>query len=275
MKKLVLRSIGIYVNALSFFSKNYAGEKALAIFTKPRKGRINEKDHEFLSKAYQEEISFKDYEIMTYRWPGKGDTVLLAHGWESNSARWQFLIDQLVDLDFNVIALDAPSHGKSSGKAFNALLYSDFINVVSDKFKPEIIIGHSVGGMSSIFSVSKKERNSLRKMITLGAPSEFHTVLERYADMLGYNVSVRESMEKIVVKRFGHYPTHFSGAKFSSEIKAKGLIIHDVKDAIIPYSDALLYKSHFNNAQLISTEGFGHGLKQPKVSEHIIEFIKN
>lgn len=275
MKTLIIKIIGQYVNALSFVSKHYAGKKALAIFTKPRKGRINAKEKEFLSKAFQEEVRFNDYEIMTYRWPGKGDTILLAHGWESNSARWQFLIEQLISLDFNVVALDAPSHGRSSGKEFNALLYSDFIGVISKKFKPEIIIGHSVGGLATIISESKKQQDHLQKLIMLGAPSEFSTILDRYATMLGYNNRVRDSLDTIIYNRFGHKPSYYSGAKFSSSINSQALIIHDTKDLIIPYSDALLYKEHFSNSKLISTEGLGHSLKQPLVSEHIIEFIQN
>lgn len=275
MKNLIVKVVGSYVNLVSLFSKNYAAKLAINIFSRPRKGKINEQDYEFLSKAFQEEISFGDYDIMTYRWPGKGDTILLAHGWESNSARWQFLIEQLIELEFNVIALDAPSHGRSSGKSFNALLYSEFISVVTNKFKPEIIIGHSVGGMASVFSESKNQDKSIKKLITLGAPSEFQTVLERYSDMLGYNDNVRNAMNNYVYRCYGNYPNYFSGAKFAKSINAQGLIVHDVNDKIIPYSDALLYKDHFNNSKLITTKGFGHGLKQPKVSEHIIEFIQN
>ncbi len=31
------------------------------------------------------------------------------------------------------------------------VLYSEFINAVAQKFQPEIIMGHSVGGMASVF----------------------------------------------------------------------------------------------------------------------------
>ena len=48
----------------------------------------------------------------------------------------------------NIVALDAPAHGTSGSKIFNAVLYSKFIEVVCKEFKPSILMGHSVGGMA-------------------------------------------------------------------------------------------------------------------------------
>jgi len=274
MKNVIVKLIGGYINFLSLFSKEYAASKAIDLFAKPRKGKLTESDDEYLSKSYQEGIDFEDYEIMTYRWPGKNKTVLLAHGWESNSARWEFLIETLKTFDFNIIAVDAPAHGKSGSKQFNAILYSQFLNVVSKKFNPDIIIGHSVGGMATVFFQSEFQHEKLNKIITLGAPSEFVSVLERYSDMMGYNTKVRQGIDDFVIKKYNNPPSYYSGSSFSRKINSTGLIIHDKHDKIIPYQDALLYKEHFPDSSLITTEGFGHGLKHKDVTEHILEFIE-
>ena len=152
---------------------------------------------------------------MTYRWLGKKETILLAHGWESNSFRWKDLIVKLKAMDYNVIAFDAPAHGRSSGKVFNAVMYSECINLVAKKFNANIIIGHSVGGMATTFFQQKYQLPSVEKLILLGAPSNYVGVFSRYAKMMGYNTRISKAMNDIILERFNNEPEHFNAAKFS------------------------------------------------------------
>jgi len=273
INKAVPKTVGALLNASSLFSSKYAAAKALSLFATPRKGDINEKQASFLNSAKKEQLSYLDYSIMTYRWKGKNKTVLLSHGWESNTSRWKGLIELLKAQNYNIIALDAPAHGDSESKKFNAVLYSKFINVVCKQFNPEIIIGHSVGGMASVFYQNKYQLKSLNKLVLLGAPSEFETILKNYTDMLSYNSKVVKSLEKLVEDTFGAKPSSFSAAKYCKTIKVEGLIIHDKKDKIIPFSDAKLIHESFKNSKLIATTGFGHSLNHKEVYSHIVEFI--
>ncbi len=271
----IVKTIGAILNLISYISPSYAAKKALNLFATPRKGRVTDAEIPFLDTAFKKEVTYQDLEIMTYRWPGKNKTVLLAHGWESNSSRWSFLVKQLKPFDYNIVAIDAPAHGNSCGNQFNAILYSECINVVVNTFKPKIIIGHSVGGMASVFFQNKYQFTGLEKLILLGAPAHFEGVFKRYADMLGYNSKIREGLDKLVLKRFNQLPSYFSAARFSETISTKGLIIHDKHDKIIPFEDALLYQKHYANAELIETKGLGHGLKGEKITKIIIQFINS
>ncbi|WP_248722228.1 alpha/beta hydrolase [Seonamhaeicola sp. ML3] len=275
MQKFIIKLVGSYLNVLSYVSADYAANKALHLFSKPRKGRLNELQKTFLESAYQESMAFEGLNIATYHWKGNRATILLVHGWESNSARWKNKIKRFIDQDFNVIALDAPAHGASGGKLFNALLFSEFINVVTKKHKPEVIIGHSVGGMASIFFQQKYQLESVKKMILLGTPSEFEGILKNYIKLLGYNKKVEKSLDKIILKKFGAKPGDFSTSKYSKEIETKGLIIHDFKDTIIPYSDAKLIHKNLKNSKLITTKGLGHSLNHTSVTENILDFLKD
>lgn len=273
--KYFIKSIGILINFTSFFLPEYAAHIAITLFSTPRKGSIKKNEIAFLKTAIQEDFSYKNISIKTYRWPGNRDTVLLAHGWESNSYRWKPLIEFLKPLEYNIIALDAPAHGNSGNKTFNALLYSECINTVSKKFDASIIIGHSVGGMASIFSEYNNRNSATKKLVLLGAPADFSGVFKRYILMMGYNKKVSEAMNQHVLKHYNHLPEYFSAANFSRNIKAKGLIIHDKKDNIIPYSDGLNFKKNYTNSKFISTKGLGHGLKSNVVYSHISDFLNN
>lgn len=273
MKGLLVKLVGTYYNMVSYVSKPYAADRALYLFTKPRARKINEEQSDFLHTAFQEELKYENYQIMTYRWLGKKQTILLTHGWESNAARWKKLIIELKKRGFNVVALDAPGHGKSGSKVFNAILYAEFINVVAMRFSPDIIIGHSVGGMASALFQHKYQFDKLKKIVLLGAPSEFLDVMKRYTDMLGYNHRIVSQLQHTIHQRFGRPADTFSTARFLETINSQGLIIHDQDDRIIPYNDALLLKNSFKNSQLITTKGLGHSLNDATVADYIYAFI--
>lgn len=275
MSSFVIKSIGNALNATSLISSKYASKKAIHLFASPRKGRYNDNQKRIIESAFFEEVNYNNLDIATYRWVGKGKTVLLAHGWESNTARWDYILKDLQEQDFNIISLDAPAHGRSGGKQFNAVLYSEFINVVAQKFKPDVLIGHSVGGMASVFSMYKHQISSVEKMILLGAPAHFTGVFDRYKSMMGFNNRISNGLDSIVLERFDQPVSYFSAANFTASIEAKGLIIHDKNDRIIPYEDAQLIASRYKNSELISTTGFGHSLKDETLTPKIIRFIND
>ena len=273
MSSFVIKSIGGALNATSLISSKYASKKALNLFASPRKGRYTEAQLKIVGKALFKELNFEGTKIAAYHWEGKGKTILLNHGWESNASRWNYLLKELKAKDYNIIALDAPAHGQSGGKRFNALLYSECINVVAKKFQPEAIIGHSVGGMASVFFMHNHPLKSVKKMVLLGAPAHFTGVFSRYKSLMGYNRRISNGLDNIVLERFGQPVDYFSAANFSKFIEAEGLIIHDKNDKVIPYEDALLFANRYKNSELISTSGFGHGLKDVSLTPKIIEFI--
>ena len=276
LNKAVPKTVGTLLNASSIISSDYAAAKALSLFATPRKGFINKYQRQFLNTSNKIQLSYNGHSIMTYHWEGKNKTLLLSHGWESNASRWRKLIELLKARDYNIIALDAPAHGYSESKKFNAILYSEFINEVCNQFSPEIIIGHSVGGMASVFYQNKYKSQNLKKLVLLGAPSEFETILKSYTDLLSYNDKVVKSLNKLIETTFGAPPSAFSTAKFAQSLNGvQGLIIHDKKDKIISYNDAELIHKNFANSQLITTSGYGHSLNNQEVYNHIIEFLNN
>ena len=275
MEKYIIKIIGSYLNVLSYVSVDYAANKALHIFSTPRKGKLKPQHETFLNSSKKESLKYEDFRISTYHWQGKGDTVLLVHGWESNAARWKKKIEHFIEEGYNIIALDGPAHGASGSKLFNALLYAEFINVVAKKHQPKIVIGHSVGGMASVFFQQKYQIQSIEKMVLLGAPSEFEGVLKNYIELLGYNKRLERHLTRVIINKFGAKPSDFSTSKFAKDIETDALIIHDTKDAIIPYSEASLIQKGLRNSKLISTEGFGHSLNSKSVSNSILKFLKN
>lgn len=273
MSNYLPKLIGALINFIGFISPKFAAKLAIDLFSTPKKGKITTEEAEYLKTAIQDDVPFENILIKTYHWKGEKETILLVHGWESNSFRWKDLIEQLKSQNYNIVALDAPGHGASEGRLFNAILYAGCINLVVKKFDISTIIGHSVGGMASVFFQHKYQLESIEKLVLLGAPADFVGVFSRYENMMGYNKRVSKALKSYVLKKYKHPPEYFSPAVFSKDIKAKGLIIHDKKDRIIPYKDGLKFKQNYTNSEFIATKGFGHGLKSEKVYNHILDFL--
>ncbi|HEX9600880.1 MAG TPA: alpha/beta hydrolase [Mariniflexile sp.] len=272
MNKYLVKTIGSFINFISFISPYYAAKLAVKIFSTPRKGKLNDDEINYLKSAVQKTITYEDVPIKTYCWSGKKDTILLVHGWESNAFRWKDLIKILTSEGYNIIALDAPAHGHSGSKIFNAVLYSECINLAIKQFNPSIVIGHSIGGTASALAINNHEL-PVKKLVLLGAPSNFDEVIGNYVKIMGYNKKVIKAINNYYLKHFGYLPEFYTVKNFSKNIQAEGLIIHDKKDRIISYKDALHISKYYKNSKLIKTAGFGHGLKNDTVYNHILEFL--
>ena len=276
MKSLLPKIVGALINFIGVFNTAYASKLALKLFSKPRNGQLTPHAITFLDTATSKTTLYYDnLPIQTYQWEGSKETVLLAHGWESNSGRWRHKIKKLHKEGYNIIALDGPAHGGSGSDTFNAILYAEFINVVSQKFKPTAYIGHSVGGMAVVIFLRKQTHHTAEKIVLLGAPSGFKGIMKRYKEMMSYSQKISKGIDKQIEFKFGHPPEYFSTADFVKNIDTKGLLFHDKNDPVIPYQDGLDIEAQFKNAKLISTEGLGHSLKGNFVSDELIQFLSH
>ena len=66
-----------------------------------------------------------------------------------------------------IIAIDAPAHGLSTGKEFNVPLYTEFLEIAVNKYKPHILIGHSIGGAACVYHQVKYPNTIIKKLILL------------------------------------------------------------------------------------------------------------
>lgn len=269
----LIKTIGQGLNVLALVSTSKAAKLAIDVFSKPRKGKLVSDNLSFLSQSEMIQLEYNGLKIKTYYWPGVKGCVLLAHGWESNSSRWEKAVQSFQEKGLGVVAVDAPAHGGSGSDYFNAILFSKFIHVSILHYKPEALIGHSVGGMSCAFANRDYQYPFLKKIVLLGAPNEFKDILSRYSSMLGYSDRLIIGIDNEIYRRFGSWPDSYATANFVKETDIPILIVHDKEDKIIPYSDAIAIASHCKNGTLKSTEGYGHGLRSSQLLSDIVSYI--
>ena len=279
MKKVVNKYLplayGIYFNLLATLSRKRAAKKAFAIFCTPRKGKVRLEQYAFLEKAKSLRLEAGGEEIQTYHWQGDNETVLLLHGWESNAFRWRNLITFLKKENYNIVAFDAPAHGHSTGAIFNVPLYTECTKAVVDTFRPKIVIGHSVGGMNTLYHQEKYPNKEIEKIITIGSPSRLKDIMLNYQQMLNFNNTVLNGLDELFKSSFGFGIYEFSTSEFKGHLPKKGLIIHDEEDTIAPFSASESVHAAWGNSRFFKTKGLGHSMHQKEVNLQIMDFIKS
>jgi esterase/lipase len=271
---LLTKSIGTYINLISFVFPEKATQIAHGYFSEPRKGKLTkEKLPKTLQSAYSETIVHKDEIIQTYIWKGNETVILLIHGWESNSSRWKKMLPYLKKSGSTIIAIDGPAQGLSSGKEFTVTKYAEFIDIAAKKFKPNYIIGHSLGGKTSLYYQYKYKNPEIQKMVILGAPSDFNIILNNFVKLLSLNSNVTKALENKYTSLLNHNLDLFSAQEFASKIDVKGLLAHDIDDIVVLFKEGKKIANSWKNVQFIETKGLGHKLHDDELYKKVSHFL--
>lgn len=273
-RKIIAKSIGTYLNLLSLIAPSYTAKKTLEIFAKVRKGKIGEdKTFPILEEGKQKRFHCNGHEIQRYHWKGSGKKILLLHGWESNTHRWRNLIRSLKTQDFDIHAIDAPAHGYSSGTYHYLTNYAAAATKMIEEYEIEIIVGHSMGGMAMLFAKSLKPLETVKQLVSIGAPTDFSLIVAGYQNTIGFNNRVYQLLDQLIEKEIKVGIKEFSTSKFTYENLGELLILHDRLDPTIPLWQAERIKKNVGG-ELFITEGFGHSMHQKEVCEKIMKFLK-
>ena len=152
-------------------------------------------------KINQNEISYIQY--------GKGQDVILLHGWGQNIEMMKPLGDPLSD-NYRITILDFPGFGNSPepNEDWNieeyVVLLENFVKEL--KIKNPIIMGHSFGGRVAIKYAS---RNKVLKLVLLASPCV--RVTDKKRDL---KTKILKGIKKLPgMNKLGEYAKNFIGSR--------------------------------------------------------------
>jgi predicted alpha/beta hydrolase family esterase len=271
---LLAKSVGLYLNFLSYAYPEKASHLAYRFFSEPRTGRLSkEKLPAILKEAQAETLAAGDLTFQTYLWKGSDDVILLVHGWESNASRWENLLPHLRGSGKTVVAIDAPAHGLSSGRELNLIMYADAIDAAVKKYNPSALVGHSIGGAACIYYQHTYQNPDIRKLVILGAPSDMKVIMRNYVTLLSLNAKMTTLLEQYFLDRFRVKVEDFSARIFGSSVKTRGIIAHDVSDDVVSFEEAKKIASSWKNATFIETSGLGHSMHDDVLYRKVRDFL--
>lgn len=260
-RNLALRYVRTKFKILSALSKKKAAREALDLFFTPpsRNKRVLAP---IFSSGQAYTYTFQQYSISGYTWEAnRPKKAVIIHGFESSIVNFHQYIKPLLDLDYGIIAFDAPAHGLSSGDRLHLLIYQDFILDLEKRFGPiEVYIGHSLGCLALCLALTQIDHTPDTKMVLLAAATETSTAIRQFFRMVGINDPVvREEFRKLIFEMSGHDSSWFSITRAIADIKARILWIHDETDRVTPLSDSLSIRSqNYPNLRFVITNGLGH-----------------
>jgi pimeloyl-ACP methyl ester carboxylesterase len=273
IKKYLPKIIGIQLNSLYRISKKKAVIKVYRIFCTPRGGKVKPHQELFLRNAKATKVNYGRIQLQIYHWKSDGPTVLLVHGWDSNSARWSDLVEMLVKENYNIIAFDSPAQGNSGGKILHAPLYAKCVGKMIKLYKPKYLIGHSMGGMAIFFNEHQKKSDSVEKIVSLGTPTEMKRIMDGLQKILGLKADLMKDVEDYFIQKFNYRFVDFNTRNFVQSLHQECLVIHDEFDKIVPFEDGEALQQEISNVRFIKTEGAGHSLNREYINQHVLDFL--
>lgn len=271
---ILTKFLGLYINILGYIAPAKASRLAYRYFSEPKDGRLVQGQlPEILKEADAEMITHDEFVFQVYTWKGNDTSVLLLHGWESNASRWETFISYLKKSGCTIIALDAPAHGLSSGHEFNVPRYAEFINVIVNRLKPSVMVGHSLGGATALYYQSHFPNKYIEKMVILGAPSDLTTLLHNYVGLLSLNSNIFLLLKKHFLDHFKIKTDEFSGSRFASKISVKGFLAHDKQDEVVSFKEGKKIADAWPDVEFVVTKGLGHSMHDDALYKKIYSFI--
>jgi pimeloyl-ACP methyl ester carboxylesterase len=198
--------------------------------------------------------------------------VLALHGWQGHAAQFSELALALAAGGFQVIAVDAPAHGRSPGNRAHATAFADaLLEIVPELGDVHAVLGHSMGGGAALYAMARGL--SADRAVIFASPARFGDVLARLAADLGLPAGATRQFIGWMERLTGVPVAELDIAALAREAPPM-LLVHDRDDRIIPFADAEHIVAR-TGASLLATRRLGHRrvLSDPAVVARVLDFL--
>jgi pimeloyl-ACP methyl ester carboxylesterase len=169
-------------------------------------------------------------------------------------------VQPLVKKGFEVLAFDAPAHGRSTGKIINAVDYKNFILHIQQAYGPVThFITHSFGGLALALAFEEMPHDSSRKAVFIAPATESVTAMNNFFHFMRLDDEVKAEFTRLIEEANGQPISWYSVARAADSIRAEVLFLQDKQDQQTPFSDVEpIMKKQYPNFRFVITDGLGH-----------------
>jgi len=202
---------------------------------------------------------------------------LILHGFESSVVNFEKYASALINKRYEVLAFDAPAHGRSTGKTINVITYKNMIHYIWNHFGPiDAFIAHSFGGLSLCLALEEISHSHSTRMVLIAPAAETKTAIDNFFRFIKLDSGVRKEFDQLITQIGGRPPEWYSVARAASHLKAQVLFLQDKDDFMTPLSDVEpIMNRNYPNFQFIISGGLGHRriYRDDQSLEKIMEFL--
>ncbi len=275
-QRLALSYIRTKFKVLTAVSKKRAAQKAFELFCTPQS-----RNKKKLPKIFEsgEKLAFvlNGEVVRGWRFNHPAEKkVLICHGYESSVINFDRYIKPLVKKGYEVLAFDAPAHGRSAGKKITAPLYKDMILAIHKEYGPvRSFMAHSFGGLAVSLALEEISHQSDYRLVLIAPAAETTTAIDSFFRFLQLDPVLRPGFERIILQNGGVSSEWYSIRRAMRNIRAKTRWFQDEGDEVTPMSDVLKVKENYPGIEFVFTTGLGHRriYRDNKVSRSVVEFL--
>lgn len=276
-QKIAIGYLRANVNMLAVISKKKAAAKALRLFCTPFRGSRKRMPPVF-AQAETLQFTLDNKTITGYRWNHpRPKKFLILHGFHSYSGNFDRFVSPMIKKDYEVMAFDAPAHGKSEGKQVNVLQYKSMIEAVFNRFGPiDAYLAHSFGGLALSLALEAIPHTKDTRVVLIAPATETSTAVNALFRFLQLGKEVRREFDKLIVQVSIRPVQWFSVARAIHNISARILWVHDENDDITPLEDVKpVIQADHKNIEFLITQGYGHRriYRENKVVKAVLAFF--
>jgi pimeloyl-ACP methyl ester carboxylesterase len=271
------RFIVLFSKVIAFLSTKLVTAFAFKLFTTPIRHKTPKREMEMDQKSIQTLITVPaiNKKIVIYQYGASVKKVLLVHGWSGRGTQLCKIADELLESGYSTVSFDAPAHGKSPGNSSIMVDFIDSILEIDKLYGPfEIVIGHSLGGMSVLNAI--KKGFNVNRAVVIGSGDIVQDIIDDFIKKLELKPEISTQLCLYIENKYGGKMDDYSAYRAASNTEIPILVIHDENDPEVPVKAGIHIHKHLKNAELMITKELGHRkvLADHQVIEKIINFIK-
>jgi len=243
-------------------------------FLTPKKS--SHKKSSFPSETRTSHKLINNKNVTLYRYNKSVSKVLLIHGWEGAANDFSHFFEPLAQQGYEVMAIDLPGHGQSAKNQLNAVEAAHIIKELEIKYGPfNAIIAHSFGAFSTGYALSKFSELKNIPFVSIGSPNKLKHILGSFTRLVGFSPLQTDYLFSKLEKDLHIRINECEHAKFIKSHAGPTLVVHDKRDAKVPFSVIHEIKKETMTPDFLLTEGLGHQriLKDNETITSIINFI--
>ncbi|MGH8816784.1 MAG: alpha/beta hydrolase, partial [Achromobacter pestifer] len=240
----------------------------------PTRLKPSEPGRGILAQARVDRHTSDGQTVYHYVWGEAGPRVLLVHGWGGDAAQMTAYVEPLRQQGYQVVAIDMPAHGRSSGKRASVRHFEPCVANAAEVYGPfQGVVAHSLGAAAVTFAMSRGF--SPGRAVFLGPVSRYDSVWEYSRRMMNLPATVMPLVVKHAQGWLGITFPEMEPARLAPGMSAPLLILHDRGDRESPYEDATVLAAAWPGAELVSTEKMGHtrALRDPALVAQAVAFL--
>lgn len=239
--------------------------RAAALFCTPFRSSRSRAADAPTAGAREERLDLDGLGIATYVWgdPQRQPYVLFAHGWSSHGTRIARWVEPLRKAGYALVAFDQAGHGRSDGHRTSLPDFACHLLAVGRHYGPAAaVLGHSLGGAAAAVALARGL--AAERAILIAPAADPVAAMERFSRFVWLGAHYGARLAALFERQTQVPMDDLQAHRNAPLIGRPALIVHDLEDREVPWSEGERYARLWNDARMVSTCGFGHN----RIADH-------